>query len=86
MAQCPYGSGVWLWVCFILFSFVDIIMTDTQFLTSMRVRATQRLGNFHFLFMLDELITQAREVLSVDCFDRGLTEKRFICSIVAMCP
>lgn len=36
-------------------------MTDIQLLTSMKSRASQRLGNFIFLSMLDELINQARQ-------------------------
>lgn len=36
-------------------------MTDIQLLTSMKSRASQRLGNFIFISMLDELINQSRQ-------------------------
>jgi hypothetical protein len=48
-------------------------MTDRQFLTALRIRASKRIGNFGFITILDELLTQARDVggmLEQDVMDR----------------
>ena len=47
-------------------------MTDYQFLVSIRMRLSSRLSNFPILQMLDELLSQVREikVLEADIIER----------------
>ena len=41
-------------------------MNDLQFLQGIKIRAAKRLGNFGFVAILDELISQAREVVLLE--------------------
>lgn len=55
-------------------------MTDRQFLTAIRIRASKRIGNFGFITIVDELLTQARDIglLEQDVMDRfGLVTKLY---------